>query len=244
MPLTYKLEETYQAFNDLVNMAPGELEEWLDTDESKSVGFTREGESEAVGHKSVRRIETLKRTRKVDLTDADLQHMKKVTAFIKRHRAQMPVDSDIASSDWRYSLMNWGHDPCKEKDVDCYTGLEDYGPGGGASGARRLPGLAPAGNRKSSVILRSECRRAWRISVRLRSSCSPQASSAACSVAAIAGTTRPSRASSLLPRPSSSNIGAIAAGQRPAPMWTPTSSSSTTTQAFEPGLFRPAASEG
>ena len=50
---------------------------------------------------------------KDELTDADLDHMNKVNGYIKRHKAQVP-GSDIAESDWRYSLMNWGHDPLKD----------------------------------------------------------------------------------------------------------------------------------
>ena len=30
------------------------------------------------------------------------------------HLAQGPSKSDPATSDWRYSLMNWGHDPQKD----------------------------------------------------------------------------------------------------------------------------------
>ena len=115
MDWTDTRQETYDDFRDLVNMAPKELEEWLDTDESKSVGYTREGESEAVGHKSGERIVEIKRTKKDDLSESDLDHMNKVVGYIRRHSAQGP-ESDVETSDWRYSLMNWGHDPCKEGD--------------------------------------------------------------------------------------------------------------------------------
>jgi hypothetical protein len=30
-----------------------------------------------------------------------------------RHLAQRPTKERIEDSRWRYSLMNWGHDPCK-----------------------------------------------------------------------------------------------------------------------------------
>ena len=33
---------------------------------------------------------------------------------VRRHRAQQPAN--IYTSRWRYSLMNWGHDPVKELD--------------------------------------------------------------------------------------------------------------------------------
>lgn len=109
-------QQTYDAFRDLVNLSPSELEDWLQTDESKRVGDSDGGES--TGHRSGRRIVEIKRKNKDDLTEADLDHMHKVVGYIKRHAAQGP-ESDVAESDWRYSLKNWGHDPCKEEGADC-----------------------------------------------------------------------------------------------------------------------------
>ena len=97
-------------FEDAVNMAPKELEDWLATDESQSVGW---GEGESVGHRSGRRIVELRRARKDDLTDDDLAHMRKVVGYVRRHLAQGGPDSGVEDSKWRYSLMNWGHDPLK-----------------------------------------------------------------------------------------------------------------------------------
>ena len=103
-----KKDEVYSDFYDCVNMQPKELEEWLDTDESKSVGDS-DG-SESTGHKSGRRIVEIKNTKKADLTDSQYEHMQKVVGYVHRHLAQKP-SGDIEDSDWRYSLMNWGHDP-------------------------------------------------------------------------------------------------------------------------------------
>ena len=105
-----KKNDIYDEFYDRVNMQPKELEEWLETDESKSVGDSDDGES--TGHRSGRRIVDIKRTNKDDLSDSDYEHMNKVANYIKRHTAQRP-DGDVEESDWRYSLMNWGHDPLK-----------------------------------------------------------------------------------------------------------------------------------
>ncbi len=105
-------EEAYQEFGDLVNMAPKEIEEWLETEESKSVGQKSDG-GESTGHKSGKRIVEIKRTNKDDLTSGDYDHMRKVVGYIKRHKAQGGPDEDMEHSDWRYSLMNWGHDPKK-----------------------------------------------------------------------------------------------------------------------------------
>jgi len=38
--------------------------------------------------------------------------MDKVIGYVHRHTAQKP-SGDIEDSNWRYSLMNWGHDPCE-----------------------------------------------------------------------------------------------------------------------------------
>ena len=105
-----KKDEVYSDFTDCVNMQPRELEEWLETDESKSVGDNDGGES--TGHRSGRRIVEIKRTKKDDLTDSQYEHMQKVVGYVHGHTAQKP-SGDIEDSDWRYSLMNWGHDPCK-----------------------------------------------------------------------------------------------------------------------------------
>lgn len=101
-------------FAEAVNMAPAELERFLDTDDSKRVGWKGadgDGPGESVGHESGRRIVAIKRTRKADLTDDDYAHMKKVVGYVHRHLAQGGPAKDRAHSDWRYSLMNWGHDP-------------------------------------------------------------------------------------------------------------------------------------
>lgn len=104
-------DDTAGEFDAVVNMTASELERWLDTDESKSVG-QKSGSSESTGHESGRRIVKILRARKSDLTDDDVAHMRKVVGYAKRHLAQRP-DGDVSDSNWRYSLMNWGHDPAK-----------------------------------------------------------------------------------------------------------------------------------
>jgi hypothetical protein len=42
-------QQVIEEFEEAVNMAPKDLEEWLQTDESKSVGQS-DGESESKGH--------------------------------------------------------------------------------------------------------------------------------------------------------------------------------------------------
>lgn len=102
-------QQVVDEFGGLVNMTPKELQDWLATDESKSVG---QGEGESKGHESGRKIVGILEKNKSDYTDDDFAHMKKVNGYVKRHKAQGPK-KDVEDSDWRYSLMNWGHDPLK-----------------------------------------------------------------------------------------------------------------------------------
>ncbi|MBB0245084.1 DUF3140 domain-containing protein [Streptomyces alkaliphilus] len=104
-------DEETEEFEDLVNMTAGELEKWLATEESKSVG-QKDGGGESTGHASGRRIVEILRSRRDDLDDDDRSHMRKVNGYIRRHLAQRP-SGDVADSRWRHSLMNWGHDPLK-----------------------------------------------------------------------------------------------------------------------------------
>jgi hypothetical protein len=98
-------------FDENVNMTQKELEEWLQTDESRSVGQS-DGGGESKGHESGRRIVEIRRKNKPDYTDDDVEHMKRVNGYVKRHLGQGP-ENDVEDSKWRYSLMNWGHDPLK-----------------------------------------------------------------------------------------------------------------------------------
>jgi hypothetical protein len=102
-------------FADAVNMDVQELEAWLKTDESRKVGWKGSNgrAKESIGHASGRRIVGLLGKDERDLAAADLEHMRKVVGFVRRHLAQRP--ENVFTSRWRYSLMNWGHDPAKEE---------------------------------------------------------------------------------------------------------------------------------
>ncbi|MDH2424891.1 DUF3140 domain-containing protein [Sphaerisporangium sp. TRM90804] len=104
-------DRTTSDFAEAVNMTASELERWLETEESKAVG-DRPGDGESTGHASGRRIVTLLRGREGDRSDDDYAHMRKVTGYVRRHLAQRP-EGDVERTRWRYSLMNWGHDPLK-----------------------------------------------------------------------------------------------------------------------------------
>lgn len=46
----------------------------------------------------------------VTMSPDDVAAMRKVVGYVARHTAQRP-DGDVTETRWRYSLMNWGHDP-------------------------------------------------------------------------------------------------------------------------------------
>ena len=94
-------------FRDAVNMSPQQIGEWLKTPESRSVGTVRSGVS--VGRASARRILRILRVG-ASYSAADYAHMRKVAGYVARHLAQRP-SGDLRRTRWRYSLMNWGHDP-------------------------------------------------------------------------------------------------------------------------------------
>ncbi|KRF08768.1 DNA-binding protein [Arthrobacter sp. Soil782] len=109
---TTGVDEVWDEWKEAVNMTATQVEKWLDTQESKEVGQKDDG-GESVGHASGRRIIKILSTKKADLTDSDAAHMRKVVGYVHRHLAQKP-SSDVEHSKWRYSLMNWGHDPLKD----------------------------------------------------------------------------------------------------------------------------------
>ena len=103
-------------FARAVNMSAAELQDWLKTQASVAAGWKgANGERrESVGHASGSRIIEILGKRKTELSDSDYAHMRKVVGYVHRHSAQRPAN--IYTSRWRYSLMNWGHDPVKEAD--------------------------------------------------------------------------------------------------------------------------------
>ena len=108
-----------RAFHDVVNMRPAVLTKWLDSESSRSVGMTHEGErvthdggEESVGHEMGRQILALQAKKVAEFDAADYAAMRKVVGYVHRHGKQRP-DGDVTDTRWRKSLMNWGHDPLK-----------------------------------------------------------------------------------------------------------------------------------
>ena len=104
-------EQVIEEFDEAVNMSSKELEERLETEESKEVG-QKDGGGESKGHESGRKIVEILEKDRSDYTEEDIDHMRRVVSYFHRHQAQKP-EGDVEDSNWRYSLMNWGHDPLK-----------------------------------------------------------------------------------------------------------------------------------
>jgi Protein of unknown function (DUF3140) len=113
-------EQVVEEFDEAVNMSRKELEEWLETEESKEVG-QKDGGGESKGHESGRKIVEILGKNESDYTDEDIDHLRRVVSYVHRHQAQTPK-GDVEDSNWRYSLMNWGHDPLKRlPECVCYV---------------------------------------------------------------------------------------------------------------------------
>lgn len=106
------LDEVWPQWQQAVNMTAKEMRDWLGTDESQSVGDTG-GDGESTGHEYGRHIVDLMGTKKGDLGEDEVAQMRKVVGYVHRHAAQRP-SGDVTDTKWRYSLMNWGHDPLKD----------------------------------------------------------------------------------------------------------------------------------
>ncbi|KAI5847472.1 hypothetical protein BZA05DRAFT_446959 [Tricharina praecox] len=108
-------------FNDLVNMTPAALEQWLHTSASTGAGWHKDGDGdgETVGHerqvpKCGRHIvDILQRNPSRDPSkygEDDIAHMRKVVSYCKRHLAQEEAAKQNTESKSYKSLKNWGHD--------------------------------------------------------------------------------------------------------------------------------------
>ena len=102
--------ETFADFKQVVNMSASALAAWLKTDASKAVGFKTSESGESVGHRSGKKIIAMLGKSQAEFTSGDTAHAQKVVGYVHRHSAQRPA-GDVSQTHWRYSLMNWGHDP-------------------------------------------------------------------------------------------------------------------------------------
>lgn len=111
-------------FNEYVNMTASELEKWLKSEESSEAGWRKDGgDGKSVGQDSGEKIiEILKANPDKDpekYTEDQIQHMRKVASYCKRHLAQESSSLEEKSPEEAkktksyISLKNWGHDPLK-----------------------------------------------------------------------------------------------------------------------------------
>jgi hypothetical protein len=81
---------TIKEFKHVVNMTPKRLEDWLETKESKEVGFKESECGESVGHQSGKRIVKLLGKNEADFSADDIKHARKwwvtCTAIWPRNR--------------------------------------------------------------------------------------------------------------------------------------------------------------
>ena len=80
-------QQTIDEFKESVNMTRKELEDWLQTEESQSVGQSDNG-GESKGHESGRMILEILKKNKSDYTDDDIDQMRRVVSYVHRHQAQ------------------------------------------------------------------------------------------------------------------------------------------------------------
>ncbi|KAK4684291.1 hypothetical protein P7C73_g5900, partial [Tremellales sp. Uapishka_1] len=148
--------EVISDFNEVVNMTAKELDEFLKTSASNSTGLTKDGstgskENESIGHESGRKIvDILTRNPDKDAdkyTDEDIEHMRRVVSYCKRHMAQEDhlksekSPEELMQSKSTRSLKNWGHDPMKTLD----KGEQEQVKESGADKAPEQPEKVSAG---------------------------------------------------------------------------------------------------
>jgi hypothetical protein len=98
-------KQIIEEFDEVVNMCPKALEEWIETEESKEVG-QKDGASESRGHESGRKIVEILGKDRSDYTDENIDQLRRVVSYVHRHQAQKPK-SDVEDSNWRYYLINF-----------------------------------------------------------------------------------------------------------------------------------------
>jgi hypothetical protein len=105
-------EDIFADFRTRVNMSPLELEKWLETKTSKAPAEESCESELVIDKKTSHKIIKILMKRKVMLTKGDYECMERVANHIDKLYNSKP-EENILVSNWRYSLMNLGHDPYK-----------------------------------------------------------------------------------------------------------------------------------
>ena len=111
-PKATEREVAVNGFRRVVNISPIQLERWLDTPESKKLRRLEAGRSGLAFQGAGHLVLKILKKRSDKYSGEDLEYMRSVTSEITRRLAKRPKGNIIASN-WRYALMNWGHDPSK-----------------------------------------------------------------------------------------------------------------------------------
>ncbi|KAI0370034.1 hypothetical protein BV20DRAFT_314067 [Pilatotrama ljubarskyi] len=112
-------EEVIEQFHQEVNMTADELEKWLEDPKSTKAGTGVGIES---GHKIVEILRKNPSKDPAKYEDEDIEHMRKVVSYAKRHLAQedhlreTKTRDELENTKSTISLKNWGHDPVKTLD--------------------------------------------------------------------------------------------------------------------------------
>ena len=104
-------EDIYAEFFNYINMSAQELDSWLQTAHSKAPD---EGSALEliVDKKTSKKILKILLKKKYMLTKGDYTCMEKASNDIQ-HIYQKKPQENTSHSNWRYALMNLGHDPTK-----------------------------------------------------------------------------------------------------------------------------------
>ncbi|GIH67873.1 DUF3140 domain-containing protein [Sphaerimonospora thailandensis] len=100
------LERLWQEFHGVVNMTSEELRTWLLTHSSGEEGFGADPDLNLPG--LGRGVLHVLGKRKVDLTDDDLDVMRRVIRYVRDHQAE---PRSVEDAEWRHAMMTVGHDP-------------------------------------------------------------------------------------------------------------------------------------
>ena len=105
-------EDVYAEFRTLINMSPLELEKLLETKTSRALPPETGEPGFDIDKKISRKLIKMLRKRKYMLTKGEYECMDKVINLINNLYCHKPTDN-ILTSQWRFALMNLGHDPVK-----------------------------------------------------------------------------------------------------------------------------------
>lgn len=105
-------EDIFAEFRTKVNMSPLEIKKWLETKTSKAPGEESCQSEFVIDKKTSQKLIKILLKRKVLLTKGDYECMEKVVRHIDKLYEHKPEDN-MLESNWRYALMNLGHDPFK-----------------------------------------------------------------------------------------------------------------------------------